>query len=270
MKDENQKDQEQIRLENELKKINLEMEHGMQAFFGSDDLPPELEAMFLDNIAKFEAQHVKGKQITVYDFIGRPDVIPVEQVQQAEEQIARLLKILEGKGISIDRPEHLTSIGYYRFLTEDFFAHQMTDYQVEGMIHGFLYSEFRHDGPEFIQAHVEDFLLNLLNLNKPFETNWLSESCRSERENMTKEEVLDCVQRFRSQYDELIPLAFEKNDLVYNEGFMYLMFAIAWEGRVVGANESQRHEGMGIAQLFLENGEWMIQGIQMPDFQFEK
>lgn len=270
MPDENQKDQDQIRLENEIKKINLELNHGMESFVTSGDLPPEIEAAFLDNVAKFEEGYSDAKQIALYDFIGRPSFQPTKEVENPEAEIARILKILEEKSISIDRPDHLTPLGYYNFLTNDLFQHQMVDFSVEGMIHGFLYNEFRHDGPEFVEEHVEDFLLTLLNLEDSFEIEWLSESCRSEKENMSKEEALNCIHQFRAQYDELIPLAFEKRELSYNNGFMYFIFAIAWTGRKSGEQESKEQEGMGICQLAFEEGEWMIQGVQMPGFQFEK
>ena len=48
---------------------------------------------------------------------------------------------------------------------------------------------------------------------------------------------------------------------------MYLIFGIAWEAvPVIG--EKETHEGMGICQLGWEDGEWMVQGVNMPGFSF--
>jgi siroheme synthase (precorrin-2 oxidase/ferrochelatase) len=268
MPDKNQNQDDQLRLENELSKINLEINHGAKEFFVSDDLPPEMEKAFLENVARFEQEYAKGDTISVYEFIGSPDYVPVEKVEDAEKEIERILALLEEKGVTIDRPEHLAPIGYYRFLTHDLFQHQMMNVQIEGMIHGFIYSEFRHDGPEFVEEHVEDFLLRLLNLERPFEFEFLSETCRSQQEAMTKEEALACIQQFRAQYDELVPLAFQQLEMKYHEGFMYFVFGIAWEGKRNG--ETEEYEGTGICQLEFEGEEWMVQGVQMPGFEFEK
>lgn len=270
MEEEKLSPEDQLRFENEMKKINLEINHGAEELFVSNDLPPELEKMFLDNIANFEAQHSRGELIAVYDFIGQPNFTPIEEVEDFEKEIERILQLLEAKQVTIDRPKHLAPIGYYRFLTNDFFQHQMTNYKVEGMIHGFLYDEFRHDGPQFIKAHVEEFLLRLLNLEKVFELEWLSETCRTQTEVMTKEEALDCIHRFRNQFGELVPVAFEEMEMTYNNGFMYLVFGIAWDGKRKGEQELQRQEGVGICQLEYEGKEWMVQGVQMPGFEFEK
>lgn len=267
---ENSKSDEQIRLENEIQKINLQINHGAQDFFVSDNLPPELEKAFLENVAKFEEEYADSEMVSVFEFIGKPDYPSAEETDDIEETIAHILQLLEEKNVTVDRPEHLTSIGYYHFLVKDFFQHQMKNIPIEGMIHGFSYDEFHHDGPEFIEAHVETFLLRLLNLEDEFEFEWLSETCRSKKESMTKEEVLACIHRFRAQHNELIPVAFQKLEMKYHEGFMYFIFGIAWEGKRTGDSEMQQHEGTGICQLEYEGAEWMVQGVEMPGFEFEK
>ena len=51
--------------------------------------------------------------------------------------------------------------------------------------------------------------------------------------------------------------------MTYNNGFMYLIFGIAWEGKKKGENELKREEGIGICQLEFEGKEWMVQGVQI-------
>ncbi|MEM1328890.1 MAG: hypothetical protein AAGI23_23230 [Bacteroidota bacterium] len=264
---------EQLRLENEIQKINLEINleinHGAEEFFVADDLPPDMEKTFLDNVTKFEEQYAKGDTISVHEFIGSPNAPNKGEVEDFETEIERILKLLEEKGVTIDRPDHLTPIGYYNFLTTDLFEHQMMNVRIPGMIYGFIYDEFRHDGPSFIEDHVEEFLGKLLTLDKPFEYEWLSETCRGSKDQMTKEEVLECIHHFRAQFDELTPVAFKKLDMQFHNGFMYFFFGIAWEGKRPNG-ETVSFEDGGISQLFFEDGEWMLQGIQMPGFQFEK
>ena len=268
MKDQNQNSEDQLRLENEIQKINLEINHGATSFYSAEDLPPEIEKMFLDNVTQFEANYAAGKQIPIYDFIGQPDLPDFESIQDFKTAVEDLQNILEQKNIVITSPEKMTDQGFYRFLTQDFLAHEITDMEQNGMIQYFSYDEFRHDEPKFIHQHVEEFLLDLLNLNTPFEFEWMSETCRSDRDEISKEQALTLIHNFRSEYETLVPIAFQVEELIPNNGFMYLSFGIAWEGQLKGDLEKEKHEGLGICQLQLEEGEWNIQGVQMPGFKF--
>ena len=66
---------------------------------------------------------------------------------------------------------------------------------------------------------------------------------------------------------ELKPLAFQPENAEVHDGTMYLFFGIAWEGTPI-SGEYQKHEGLGVCQLGWEDGEWLVQGVQMPGFEF--
>jgi hypothetical protein len=63
--------EDELRAENELLKLKLEMEHGMM-HSESAALNPEIENAWLKHIYEFEQQAKEGKRIKVYDAIGRP------------------------------------------------------------------------------------------------------------------------------------------------------------------------------------------------------
>jgi len=54
--EENEEELEKIRLENEIKKIKLSLEHGMDLShsYTDEELPPEVEGAFLDHIKQWE------------------------------------------------------------------------------------------------------------------------------------------------------------------------------------------------------------------------
>jgi hypothetical protein len=261
--------EEELRIENEIKALDLEITYGATNFI-SDDAPPELIKMFLDNVANFEVAHADARQVSVREFAQIPDPTPLAEVadEDLEQHIQTLLEQLETAGVVIDRPEHLTPRGYYHFLTEVFLDEEMTDYAAPGMIHGFSYSDFRHDGPEFIREHVEETLLDLLNLGHDFDGEWISETCRDQTEALTKAEVVERIHIFRSQYKKIKPLAFQAQHVQRTEAGMYFFFLIAWEGTPLHSDEPEHHEGPGVSQIGWENGEWMVQGIMMPGFEF--
>lgn len=136
------------------------------------------------------------------------------------------------------------------------------------MIHGFLYSKLRHDGPEFIRDHVEETLLGLLNLGEEFRGEWLSEHCRNQAQVITKAEALESIHIFRSRYESITLVAFQPQEVRQTHDAIYLFFGIAREGHPLRGGEPERYEGPGIGQVAWEDGEWRVQGLMMPGFEF--
>ena len=90
---------EKIRLENEIKKIKLSLEHGMDLShsYTDEELPPEVEGAFLDHIKQWEEQFAQRKRIAVYDFIGRPGYLPLSGMEtvQVKPQLERIMEIMK-------------------------------------------------------------------------------------------------------------------------------------------------------------------------------
>ncbi len=259
-----------LKAENQLKALDLELTHGAQMMHISDDAPPELIAAWLDNVKRYEEQYANAPKIPIYDFIGKPEIKPLDSLkpEEIEPEIERLLALLQEKCVLIDRPEHLSPQRYYQFLTEELMQHLMTDHAAPGMMHFFNYEEFHHDGPEFIEQHVSEFLLDLLNLGWDFEGLWLSENCRDDHDAISKAEVTLRCNTFRAMHRDLKPIGFKAEKAEIHSGTMYLFFGIAWEAEPMASKEKQRHEGLGVAQLGWEDGEWLVQGVNMPGFKF--
>lgn len=261
--------EEELRLSNELKALDLEITYGATNFLG-EDTPPELTKLFLENVANFEAAHANARMVKIRDFAALGTPVPLDDIADAdlEEAIQSILDNLETAGVLIDRPAHLRPRAYYRFLVEIFLEAEITDYHAPGMIHGFSYSDYIHDEPGFIQAHVEMTLLEILNLSIDVEGEWISQHCRNQTEAITKAEALERIHIFRSKYREIKPLAFRPEEVKQTEVGLYFIFLVAWEGTPVGGGEAEEHEGAGVCQVAFEDGEWMIQGIMMPGFEF--
>jgi hypothetical protein len=270
MEDHQLSPEEEQRIENELKALNLELKHGLTHFFAADDAPPELVGQFLDNVAKFHEAQARGELVPIRQYAKIGNLPPADTLDESELEphIDALLRQLEVRGVAIDRPEHLSARGYYRFLTDEFLEQQITNQPVPGMIHGFLYSELRHDGPEFIRDHVEETLLDLLNFDEEFRGEWISEHCRNQTEAITKAQALESIHIFRSRYRSITPIAFQPEEIKPTHDALYLLFGIAWEGHPVQGGEAECYEGLGISQVAWEEGEWRVQGLMMPGFEF--
>ena len=268
MKDPELTPEESLRADNEIEAMKLNLEFGAQSFI-SEDAPPDVVKAFLDNVKQFEAAHKDAKIVSIAEFIGNPIIPDVKGMSEEEIEIIleNFQNILLEKQVHIDHPEHLSPIGYFKFLTEEFFKHEITDYSNPMMMHGFIYSEFRHDGPEFIEEHAQDAVEDILFFKRPYQAMWLTEECRSAKTLISKQDVIKKVEAFRAKYVDIIPLGFQKEELIPRMPFMYFTFGVAYEG-VFADGTKEKHEGMGICQLIFEDEEWMVQGIQMPGFEF--
>lgn len=266
---ENLTPEEEMRMDNQLKALDLEITYGATSFLG-EDTDPEITKLFLENVANFEAAYANARMVKIRDFAALEAPAPLEAIADTdlEEAIQSILDKLEAAGVLIDRPSHLRPKAYYRFLVEIFLEAEMTDHHAPGMIHGFSYSDYVHDEPEFIQAHVEMTLLEILNLSVDVEGQWISEHCRDQTEAITKAEALERIHIFRSKYREIKPLAFRPEEVKRTEVGLYFLFLVAWEGIPTSGGEAEEHEGAGVCQIAFEDGEWMIQGIMMPGFEF--
>ena len=62
-----------LKEENEFKRLKLSLESN--AFFldfKTQNLPPEIEGLFLDNIMNFQKAYENAKKISIYERIGKP------------------------------------------------------------------------------------------------------------------------------------------------------------------------------------------------------
>ena len=65
----NEEEKEKLRLENEIRKIKLELEKGAKFIEDPDmpGLPPEIENEFLNYIEQFEDMREDGPKMTIFD-----------------------------------------------------------------------------------------------------------------------------------------------------------------------------------------------------------
>ena len=77
---------ERLKQENEIKRMKLKLEYGADfpAEFKNENLPPEMESQFLDNVMEFEKAFHNSERIMVYDFIGKPEYRKSDTVPDSE------------------------------------------------------------------------------------------------------------------------------------------------------------------------------------------
>ena len=151
--------EEELRAENNVLKVKLKMEYGMQDS-DTSELPPHVENEWLKYIDAFERQYKDAKVTTVYDFIGRPSYKKWDTLtpEQAGIELRRLLSILEENDVALDCICEYEDAVIYRFLTEELFLHDMDFIRLPGMTHHFIYEEFHPNHDHDLRRQTERFL----------------------------------------------------------------------------------------------------------------
>ena len=161
--------EEKLKSENDLLKMKLTAEFGMQDHGTS--LDPELENEWLKYIYHFEKEYSEVKRIKIYDFIGRPEYRKFEELkkEEIEKELDRLFEIMHHNNISLDFICEYEDEVIYRFVTEELFEMETDDFRMKGMFHCFLYEEFYPNHDYDIKKLQEEFFTGF------FERDWKTE-----------------------------------------------------------------------------------------------
>ena len=153
------------RTENELKKIKLSLEYGMDfsQSFASPDLPQETESQFLDYIQQWEYQNANRRMTTIFDRLGKPVFRPVGEMLDDEIDLAlsKAIELLHNNSIRIDTLCKVGNREMYRFITEELFNVEIADIRIDGMMHCFTYEEFHPNHPYDIKNRCTEFIRHI-------------------------------------------------------------------------------------------------------------
>jgi len=151
MKKSNTPSQEEVKIENEILKMQLNAEFGMH--FSDDnisELSPQLERAWLKSIQRFEKAYAENKTILCYDLIGKPDFAFADTLNEKalKTELKRLLDLLEENNIVVDCISEIPDLEVYKFITEKLFQEQILHIPGSNMICHFTFSEFYPDDEE--------------------------------------------------------------------------------------------------------------------------
>ena len=193
---------EEMKFENELLKLKLQTEFGMQEHGAVPELSPQVENMWLNNIYAFEAQFKNAKRIKIYDALGRP---PYEKVDGlSEEEVAKALAEIElrmdKRGIALDCCCDYDKRVIYQFITEELFECEMDDIEVPGMVCHFIYEEYHPNHEHDLKTQTEHFITNLLEMewNPEYDIFLLSDSVTVKKRSFEKKAVSALILDFQS------------------------------------------------------------------------
>ena len=148
-------------VENELLMMKLQAEFGAECTTGTNEIPPAVVNEFLKSVYEFEQKFREPKKrMSVYEKIGRPPFQHADTLnhKQTGRQLKRLMQALHAHQLELDILGEYEDRVIYKFITEEFFAHEMEEMELPGYIHHFCYEEFHPNHRMDIRNRSVEFI----------------------------------------------------------------------------------------------------------------
>jgi len=267
-----EEEQEHLRMENEIKKIKLSLEHGMDLSksFSDPDLPPEVEGEFLDYIKQWEEQFALQKKIVIYDLLEKPAYIPVADLGEAQikPELERVMEMLNKHSIAVDTLCDVEDRELYRFITEELFKEEMDDIRIDGMIHCFTYEEFHPNHEYDIKNRCEEILDHLFDNERDSNlVPWgLANNVVIGDNTLTKEALNEKICNFRDSFSSFTKNETEVVSVTLNEDNSKgeAIFHIDYTGCIDGSVETMQFNTRCTFYLQCEHEWWVIYKLSLP------
>jgi hypothetical protein len=270
-------EEEQLRIENEILRMKLKAELGgeIEGIEGTENLPPEIENLFLKNILSFEHQYEQVAATTIYQIIQEPVFTKVENLNESDLEIAfaNINQILEDNNIAVDYRGDYTIREKYRFVTEDLFNHETKLVHIDGMTTHYSYEEFYPNHKLAIEDQANEFIAHWFDMNFD-ENSWeLSDEFLTDTQQIvSKATVLQKFNNIFAAYKAFEDpsffiggTSFEMNELDKTMGFGYAEGGLKFSA-VLESNETIQIESQFKLYLQLDEGDWRIFFFYWPGF----
>lgn len=152
--------EEQLRIENDLLRLKLQAETGAD-LHQLEDVPPEVENAFLNNILAFERQLDTVEEISIYKILEEPKDFRKEadlDDEEIESELIRLMDLMAAHRIEVDYGTDYPARLKYKFITEELFQHETQRFDIPDMVNHYIYEEFHPNHKLTIEGVAEDFL----------------------------------------------------------------------------------------------------------------
>src|SRR5688572_10383662 len=259
MKKKNQKitDSEQLKFENELKKMELIAKTGAQFSEGNDGrIPPEVERQFLLNVERFEEAFQVAKTISIYEKIGKPKLIRPENLNERalSEELKKINTLLYEHSITIDSICGIDDLTMYTFIVDEFMQKETQDLKIPGFMSCFTYEKFHPNHEYDIKNRVNDAVNDLL---KKGESDF-------ERFHIKYIENLTELELFTKAFEKFTLHHFNITNVLIEDDKAIATFEIKFTGKMEGPSGKVIFDGTGSAKLDLEYDWWTVKFLELP------
>jgi hypothetical protein len=252
------KNHDKLRAANEEKKNKLIEQYGacFSDMSTNNELPPEIESQFLDNILAFETNYDSTNRIPLYDFVGKPTYRKVDDLSDKEitEELNRLNGLLDSNQVGLDTICEVADRELYRFITEELFLEEIDDRHIPGLYSTFIYEEFYPNHEHDIREHSYDFIRSYLDKENDFYTYLLT----------SEAEKADWHLHFRQAFSSFQLNSFSISGIIFDKEKAKVQFECDFVGKIEDSAESLHFVGAGELNLLYQWDYWCIDSIKLP------
>ena len=260
-------EEDELKADNEVLKLKLELEHGMKTT-DTSGLGPALENQWLNHIYEFEKQFKHAKRIKMYDFIGCPTFVKANELKPSEvaEALVTLNKAMKVKGVALDCICEYDPLVIYRFITEELFDHEMEDMAFKDMMHTFIYEEFYPNHDDDIRKMIANLIEHVKERkwHEEFDDLDLAEKMFFSGKEYDREAMSAMIKFFIEEQNSYQYRDFSieevKFDLKTDQGEARAMLNY----KMNGSNDLLT--AICVFDLVNENGYWNFRSIKVPGF----
>lgn len=264
--------EEQLRIENELLRLQLQAETGAD-IHQLDDVPPEVENAFLNNILAFERQLDTAEEMSIYRLLGEPTDFPNENElddRQVENELERLENLMLEKHIAVDYNDDYPARLKYKFITEELFLHETQQFDIPEMVNHFIYEEFHPNHKLLIEGTADDFLNMWLSKNIDESSYIFNDELSSEGNTYPKAQlfqkinnIFDAYLSFENGEYNIASITYEENENSEGQRFGYAEGMIRYDA-ILESKEALEIKAPFRLDMKLVNSFWELTGISMP------
>ena len=239
--------------ENEFKRMKLSLEsNAIFPDFKNENLPPEIESMFLDNVMNFQKAYENATKISIYDRLGKPNFKVSGELSKSEIKVEldKIIKLLYDNGIGFDSEYKYKKRLIYDFITTEFFDFEIDDIKIGNMFMQFSYENFHPNDKKDIKKECNGFWKEFLSDNHDFFTSNEHENPIRNAKELTL--FYNSFDKFKINKIKTKEVVF---DLIEESGTANVV--LDFEGFLKGEKETIRFKGISKMELTSNYG-WEI------------
>ncbi len=259
---------EDLKFENDLMELRLQVELGMTHLHKGDDIPEEVRSEFLNNVYEFEKQYAENRQVLLYDYIKRPPFRKAEELSPVEitAELQRLREHLRKHRIELGVIYKYSDEVIYKFMTEEFFMKSMNDISIMGMTSHFIYEDYHPNFKEDMDRRACEFIEALLKntWDDFFSDFYLKKETEWKGKKYNRKELSGIIQAFQESMFKIRRLKIKITNSSYISGSTTgcVTGLLSYESR----KQNKSFDGEFEICLALSYNCWGISQVSIPGF----
>jgi hypothetical protein len=206
-------------LENELLLMKLKAEFGAECTTGSEQIPPAIVNEFLKSVYEFERKFREPRPtVTIFEKTGMPLFTRIEDIKEKHiaGELKRIQNVLIAHSVELEILGNYDDRTIYRFITEEFFDHEMEDLSLPGYVHHFCYEDFHPNHEIDIRQRSVEFLSQWF-AKEVNEYSWelADHFVHPDTRQFLKEEVLEKISNVFNDYQAFFNCEYIINKLTF-------------------------------------------------------